>query len=382
MPVFYCKNCSQKMRAADNVIGKQCRCKKCNTLRTIPASDEVPPASLAAQSDEPPPLPVNDDAGEPPPLPSRQADSRPAIKTARPSTPPAERRNGLLIGAAALAVLLVAGIWFAMRPSARDTVAATNRGSTVNAAATSNTAPAANTTEQNPQALRERCFEWLNNWSVAIRGAQPTWQFPPQSTVEQADREVLEKSAARNARMSAEARAFRDAGSGQVSKEPLPPKVDWNDQDNVKTVALREKISEWGYAVLCETKEPAIAARETATRMGAGRVEDILNAKYAKAKQPEMRAPNDGASTPTAAGNLTFEVVEQPLQKVAEFLETLTKRKISVDPKLADKEINITINDLKLDETLKRIAASVNADVNFKDERYFINEKAKAGPKR
>ncbi|MEI6233993.1 MAG: hypothetical protein WCT04_13135 [Planctomycetota bacterium] len=275
----------------------------------------------------------------------------------------------MLISAAALAVLLVVGIWLVTRPSARDPVATNNRGSTVNvrdAAATSNTAPVTNTTEQNPQALKERCFEWLGNWRNAINGAQPTWEFSPQSEVEQGDRELLKKKAAHTARMSAEARAMREATSGSLSTEPLPPKIEWTTQDSEKFVALRDKISEWGYAVLCETKNPAMAAKETAARMGAGRVEDILKAKHA-----------GDASTSTTDGNLTFEAVDQPLQKVAEFLETLTKQKVSVDPALAEKVISIKIDGLKLNEALKRIATAASAELASEKGTYFLSPKGK-----
>ena len=45
-----------------------------------------------------------------------------------------------------------------------------------------------------------------------------------------------------------------------------------------------------GYATLCETKTPSAAAAETAQRMGAGRVEDILKAKHADGKRVELVA--------------------------------------------------------------------------------------------
>jgi hypothetical protein len=196
------------------------------------------------------------------------------------------RHSGLLIGAAAAFVLLVGGIWYVTRPSPSGAVSATGRGSTAKARPANETEPTATTLEQKPQSLNERCFEWLGNWSNALNGTRPTWQSTQQSAVEQGDRDLLQKYAAHMARMSAENRAMRDATSGQASTDPMPPKIDWTAQDSANLVMIRDKIAEWGYAILCENKEPAMAARETATRIGAGRIEDILKAKHAGDKKP------------------------------------------------------------------------------------------------
>ncbi len=356
MPVFYCKKCAQKMRAADNVIGKQCRCKKCNTLTTIPAVDEPAPARLVGQSDEPPPLPGSDDAGEPPPLPGIGAVDEPPHLASRQTSHLLKTTNQnlkatgvkasssgrakriLAVAAATIVLLVAAGVWHMKHHGngysekkwrefeeqgkltglteeevlkQYDNELRKEREQKEKNLRVGKTVPSDPESASEKQLvshteLNQRCFEWLQNWDYAFRGAQLTWQFSPQSAVEQGDRQLLEKNAAHMARMSAEARAFRASSSGQVNTEPLPPKVDWTDQDSEKTIALRDKISEWGYATLCKTENAFSsrgAAAETAQRMGAGRVEDILKAKHAGDKPPESRTTGGGASTTTTDAN-------------------------------------------------------------------------------
>lgn len=162
MPIaVHCPGCNARLNAPDSAAGRNVKCPKCQTLMTIPAKeaaaddfevvDEPAPKKPAAPPRKPVPVPAPtkrpavkkdifvDDEDDDRPRKRRRGDDddeddddRPRKKKGKKATGPPP---GLLIGGGIAAVLVLAGVsfaiyWFAIREKPKDTAAAGTTGTT------------------------------------------------------------------------------------------------------------------------------------------------------------------------------------------------------------------------------------------------------------
>ncbi len=216
MPVFYCKTCSRRMRAADEAIGKQGRCRSCNTAIIVPAADELPPAggvlldeSLTPSSDDSPASMLMPQQGagavsvqtaeeKSATVFAAKPATEPKLVAASPSTSPPQKKRPLLpwiIGGVALAgiglITLCVLLFIVLGSTASKS--------------------SVNTGDYVYRSDYERQSEYLQNVQRASAGGEIEWLGAAESAEEEKTRHRLESQAKKNRANSDYLKSVRDS---------------------------------------------------------------------------------------------------------------------------------------------------------------------------